>query len=106
MLSVVRSLAVIGFVAVVAAGALMLARQPTIARGHVLEAELLEQLRAHGVTAMSCDREVPIGRHGAAFTCVATMAEGGTQTVAYTMDREGSLTASVKDPASGDPWAN
>ena len=125
-----RTLALTGFVAVVAVGAVMLARQPTVARGHVLEAELLEQLRDQGVTGMACDREVRIGRGGAVFTCVASLAHGGTQTVEYAMDREGGLTASLKAaaegpanaergagsaadrgdrqriPASGDPWAN
>jgi hypothetical protein len=53
---------------------------------------------------MNCDREIPIRRDGARFTCVVTLSSGATQTIAYAMDREGRLTAIAADgssPASG-----
>jgi hypothetical protein len=110
-----RTLAVLLFVAGTAAVAIALARQPTVADGRVMEADLLEQLRKVGVTGMACDRDIPIGRSGAVFTCRATLDSGVTQTVEYTMDRAGGLSANLKSstdgthnqiPASGDPWAN
>jgi hypothetical protein len=103
------------FVAGAAAIAVFLARQPTVADGRVMEADLLEQLRKGGVTGMSCDPKIPIGRSGAVFTCVATLDSGATQTVEYTMDRAGGISASVKSSTDGthnrirphgDPWAN
>jgi hypothetical protein len=110
-----RTLAVLAFIAGVAAVAIWLARLPTVADGQIMEADLLEQLREHGVRGLACDRQIPIGQAGAVFTCVATLDSGATQTVEYAMDRAGSLTASLKGatdpaaqriPASGDPWAN
>jgi hypothetical protein len=110
-----RTLAVLGFIAAVAAIAVFLARRPTVADGRVMEADLLVQLRKNGVTGLACDREIPIGRHGAVFTCIATLDTGATQTIEYTMNRVGGLAASLKDstgathnriPASGDPWGN
>jgi hypothetical protein len=110
-----RTLALLVFIGGVAAIAILLARQPTVADGRVMEADLLEQLRKHGVTGMACDHKIPIGRGGAVFTCLATLDSGATQTVEYTMDRAGGLSASVKSstgaahdriPAHGDPWAN
>jgi len=110
-----RTLALLVFIGGAAAVAIFLARQPTVADGRVMEADLLEQLRQHGVTGMDCDRTIPIGRGGAVFTCMATLDSGATQTVEYTMDRAGGLSASLKSstdgthnriPSHGDPWAN
>jgi hypothetical protein len=112
-----KTLAAIAFITGVAALGIQLARTPTVASGRVLEADLLAQLREHGVTGMACDPEVPIGRDGASFVCVATLDDGATQTVAYTMNRAGSLTAKrmsstgathqpSRIPPSADPWAN
>lgn len=119
-----KTLAVLLFIAGVAALAIHLVQRTTVADGRVMEADLLAQLREHGVTGMSCDREIPIGKQGAVFTCVATLESGATQTVEYRMDRAGALTAALKAetapgepappgrrdaeriPASGDPWAH
>ncbi|HEU4732134.1 MAG TPA: hypothetical protein VFT22_29770 [Kofleriaceae bacterium] len=114
-----RTLALLLFIAGTAAIAVFLARRPTVADGRVMEADLLGQLRKNGVVGMACDREIPIGRQGAVFTCVATLDSGATQTVEYTMDRAGGLSASLKSatdatrdripariPAREDPWDN
>jgi hypothetical protein len=103
------------FIAGVVAVAVFLARRPTVADGRVMEVDLLGQLRKNGVTGIACDRTIPIGRSGAVFTCLATLEDGATQTVEYTMDRAGGLSASLKAstgatrnriPAHGDPWGN
>ncbi|MBC7973454.1 MAG: hypothetical protein H7138_00610 [Myxococcales bacterium] len=114
-----RTLAVLLFIVGAALVAVLLARTPTVADGRVMAADLLEQLRVHGVAEMECDREIPIGLTGAVFTCVATLANGATQTAEYTMDRTGNLSAQLKGETdatpdatprrirpSGDPWAN
>lgn len=93
-----KTLAVIAFIAGMAALGIHLARRPTIADGKVMEADLLDQLRDHGVTGMRCDPKIPIGKRGAVFTCVATLRSGGSQTVEYRMDRTGAMTASIQKP--------
>jgi hypothetical protein len=111
----VRSLAALGFVAAVAALGVWLARQPTVADGQVMAADLLAQLQDHGVTAMTCDPKIPIDRDGAVFRCDATLEDGEIQHIEYAMDREGQLAARLDSssragrrqiPASADPWAN
>lgn len=119
------------FIAGTAAIAIFLATKPTVAAGHVMEEEFLALLRPQGVTGVACDREIPIGRQGAAFACTATLKSGATQLLACTMDRDGKLLATpaappqpagappeVADPpqgadpvhdgirTSGDPWGN
>ena len=108
-----RTLAAIAFIAAAAVLAIVLARTPTVADGRVIEADLLAQLREHGVVGLACDPKIPIRRTGAAFSCRATLDDGSTQTIAYIMDRAGGLTATVSSPdaspripASADPWAN
>ena len=115
-----RTLAVLAFIAGVAVAAIALAGRTTIADGRVMAVDLLDQLREHGVQRMACDREIPIGRHGAVFTCRATLDTGATQIIEYTMDRAGGLSASLaaspakpaapaphrRIPSSGDPWAD
>ena len=106
------------FIAGVAALAIFLARRPTVADGHVMEAELLGLLRAQGVTGVVCDPKIPISHQGAAFACTATLRDGTTQLLDCTMDRDGKLKANPaapprrvrqapsRIPASDDPWAN
>ena len=106
------------FIAGIGALAIFLARRPTVADGHVMEAEFLGLLRAQGVTGVVCDSKIPIGHHGAAFACTATLRDGATLLLDCTMDRDGKLTANpaapprrarqapARIPASDDPWAN
>jgi hypothetical protein len=109
-----RTLAALVFIAGVAAVAVGLARTPTVADGRMVAAELLEAARKDGVVAMECDPAIPIGVHGAAFTCVATLAAGGTQVVDYTYKPDGQYEAKphevilepqARKPAPGDPSA-
>ena len=74
-----------------------------------------EIIRGGKQTGMACDPQIPIGRIGAVFACFATLDDGATQTVEYTMDRAGSLSARLisstettrrRIPASTDPWDN
>lgn len=109
-----RTLAALVFIAGVAAVAIGLARTPTVADGRVVAAELLEDVRKDGVAAMECDRVIPIGVRGATFTCVATLADGATQVVDYTLKPDGDREAKpqpptheprARKPAPGDPPA-
>ena len=115
MLRPMRTFAVLLFIAAAAVVAVQLGRTRTVADGRVIEADLVELLRARGVTGMSCDRDIPIGIDGAAFTCVATLDNGATQTSEYRMDRAGNFrwqpiratgATERRIPPSGDPWAN
>lgn len=90
------------FIAGTAAIAILLATRPTVAAGHVMEAAFLALMRPKGVTSVACDREIPIGRQGAAFACTATLKDGATQRLACTMDRDGKLLAT---PAAAPPPA-
>jgi hypothetical protein len=88
-----RTLAVVVFIAGVAALAVRLARTRTVADGRVMEAEFLALFSPRGVTRIACDREIPIGRHGAVFACTATLRDGATQLLDCAIDRDGKLTA-------------
>lgn len=109
-----RTLTALAFIAAAAALAVQLMRTPTVADGRVIEADLLEQLKALGVATMACDRQIPIGVDGATFQCVATLTSGATQTAAFVMHRGGNYTwklvgetpAAPRIRTSGDPWAN
>lgn len=113
-----RTLAALAFIAGVAAVAVGLARTPTVADGRVIAADRLAEVRAQGVEAssMECDREIPIGVRGAAFTCIATLADGATQVVDYTLTPDGQYEPRpqpptrgrrprLRKPAPGDPRA-
>ncbi len=115
MLQPMRTLAVLLFIAAAAVAAVQLGRTRTVADGRVIEADLVGLLRSRGVAAMSCDRDIPIGVDGAAFTCMATLANGATETAEYRMDRAGNFRWKLiratgaterRIPPSGDPWAN
>jgi hypothetical protein len=101
-----RTLAALVFIAGVAAVAIGLARTPTVADGRVLAAEFLEEVRKDGVVAMECDRAIPIGVRGATFTCVATLADGATQVVDYTLKPNGPPEAKPQPPTRGQRRRN
>lgn len=85
-----RSLAVLAFIGVVAAGALWAAQKKTIARGSVLAAALVDANRAT-VKAMTCDDQVEIGVSGAHFWCRAEFKNGLVERIELTMDRTGTF---------------
>jgi hypothetical protein len=118
----VRTFAALVFIAGVAVAAIWTARIPTVADGRVLEAEILPAFRGQGVVGLACDREVPVGRDGARFGCMASLNGGGRQRLDCTLERDGRFACA---PGSGvmrdepearepgeqnapprDPWAN
>ena len=103
-----RSLAVLAFIAVVAAGALYAAQRKTLARGSVLAADIVAANPAT-LRAMQCDDHVEIGVSGAAFSCRAEFKNGLVEQVRFTMDSEGDIHPDTSTPAesherSADPW--
>jgi len=103
------------FIAAMAAVAIALARMPTVADGRVIAADRLEEVRKDGVVDMDCDAQIPINRAGAAFRCIATLTDGATQLVEYTLRADGQVVwkpsppshaPRPRKPASGDPWGN
>src|SRR6185369_476581 len=93
-----------------------LGRTPTVADGRVIAAGLLEEVRKDGVAELECDPAIPIGVRGATFTCIATLLDGATQVVDYTLKADGQYEARpqppthgprprLRKPAQGDPWA-
>jgi hypothetical protein len=112
-----RALAGVLFVVGVAVVAIALARTPTVADGRSLAGRLLEDTRKSGIAveAMSCDPRVPIGRTGATFTCVATLASGASQVVELRLTPEGNYELKPQPPSRGpaphngarrDPWGD
>jgi len=87
---VLRSLAVLLFIGVVAAGALYAAQKKTIAKGSVLAADIVEANKAT-VRTMECDDNVEIGVNGAAFSCRAEFVNGLVERLQLTMDRAGTF---------------
>ena len=85
-----RSLAVLLFIGVVAAGALYAAQKKTIAKGSVLAADIVEANKAT-VRAMQCDDNVEIGLDGASFSCRAEFVNGLVERLQLTMDRAGTF---------------
>jgi hypothetical protein len=109
-----RTLVALVFIAGVGAVAVGLARTPTVADGRVMAAEVLEDVRKDGVAAVACDPAIPIGVRGATFRCVATLTDGATQVVDFTLTPEGRREArpqpptrgpGARKPAAGDPSA-
>ncbi|HEX7838062.1 MAG TPA: hypothetical protein VF469_11395 [Kofleriaceae bacterium] len=98
-----RTLAAWGFIAGVAALAIWLARTPTVADGRALAADRIEEFRKDGVTGMECDDRIPIGRNGAAFTCIAALQSGATQVVDFTLKPDGSLAWKPQPPTRTPP---
>jgi hypothetical protein len=98
-----RTLAAWGFIAGVAALALWLARTPTVASGRVMAADRIEEFRKDEVTAMECDDRIPIGRTGAAFTCIAALQSGATQVVDFLLKPDGTLAWKPQPPTRTPP---
>src|ERR1700759_1858981 len=98
MLGAMRTLATWGFIAGAAALAIGLARTPTVADGRALAADRIEEFRKDGVTGMECDDRIPIGRNGAAFTCVAALQSGASQIVDFALKPDGSLAWKPQPP--------
>lgn len=103
-----RSLAVLAFIALVAAGALYAAQRKTIARGSVLAADIVAA-NPTTLRAMECEDGVEIGMTGATFSCRAEFKNGLVEQIELTMDREGVIHPREEHPRaplkqSSDPW--
>jgi hypothetical protein len=111
----VRSLAVVVFIAIVAAVAGVAAHSKTVARGEVMAADLLKS-NAGVLTGLSCDPEIPIGVDGAQFWCDAVFKRGGTRRLHFELARTGQIKQIGEDPGKdtgappamridkSDPW--
>jgi hypothetical protein len=90
----VRSIAVVGFIACVASFGLYLAQRRTVLEGSVMAADVVEQLAAEGVVGATarCDDRVPIVAGGARFHCVVHRKDDTVQDLEYTIDASGRMT--------------
>jgi len=105
---VLRSLAVLAFIAAVGAGALYAAQRKTFARSSVLAADIVAA-NPTTLRAMNCDDGVEIGVAGATFSCRAEFKNGLVEQLDLTMDRAGVIhpatsTSPQKLKHSSDPW--
>ena len=103
-----RSLAVVAFIALVAAGALYAAQRKTLARGSVLAADIVAA-NPTTLRAMECEDGVEIGIEGATFSCRAEFKNGLVEQIQLTMDRAGAIHPRDDRPSaplekSSDPW--
>lgn len=96
-----RSLAVLAFIGLVAAGALYAAQRKTIARGSVLAADIVAA-NPTTLRAMECEDGVEIGMNGAKFSCRAEFKNGLVEQLELTMDRAGVI--HPREGQSSDPW--
>jgi hypothetical protein len=78
------------FVGAVAGVAVYFAQRPTIARGDVLAAQLIEA-NPKLVKAVTCDRAIPIGVAGARFSCAIVYRNGERARERFRMDRDGAI---------------
>src|SRR5688572_28319603 len=107
-----RSVGVIVFIAIVGVTAIYFANRPTIARGEVLAADLIETNAT--VKAMNCDKEVPIGMAGARFKCVTEFKNGDSIHYTFALDRAGAIPVVEQGEArsaplikkTSDPWGD
>jgi len=93
----VKRVVTVGFIGAVAVAGIVVGTRSTVADGRVMAAEMLEQVRKtdRRVERIECDREIPIGTHGAKFRCRYFGDDGSTALVELTMGRTGSLAPRV-----------
>ena len=116
MMILMRSLGVILFIAMVGAVALYFAQRPTVARGEVVAAELLESAKKANPTlkALECDPKIPIGNSGATFECDVEFRNGDRVHAKFNWDREGHINEVGRGKAqhtppikkTSDPWGD
>ena len=112
MTDVLRSLGVILFIAIVGTTAAYFAQRPTIARGDVIAADLVQTNKE--VKSMSCDSRIPIGMVGATFHCGIEFHNGEGARLLFAIDRAGRITQ-IQEPErpdepeikkTSDPWGD
>ena len=104
-----RTVALVGFVAAVFAAGVYCAVRPTVARGDVLAADLLES-NAETIDELHCG-DVRIGVDGARFHCMAKFKDRSIGGLDFTMDREGMIHQASDAPRekvkrTSDPWGD
>lgn len=107
-----RSLGVIAFISIAGATGIYFAQRPTIARGEVIAADLVQSNPS--VKSMTCDKEIPIGHAGATFYCGVEFKNGGMARLKFVYDRNGMITQAPDDGPSAvpavkktsDPWGD
>jgi hypothetical protein len=106
----VRSALVVVFVCAAAGVAGYVGQRPTVARGSVLAASLL-QANAKVVRSITCDDHVPLGVDGATFACVVIGKEGGAERDEFHIDRAGMIRRvgpatqhHARAKQANDPW--
>ena len=108
-----RSLAIVVFIGGVAALGVYVAKRPTLARGSVIAAQVLDANRGT-LRAVECEDPIEIGVHGARFSCVAQLRDGTRHRVAFRMDRAGHInvvntgktTTKPVIKKTSDPWGD
>jgi hypothetical protein len=114
---VLPSLAALLFIGAAAAAGVYVGTKPTVIKGDVMAADLLEQFKARGVAKITCDDRIPVTPTGAVFKCRVNGSDGSTAHVEYTMNRAGALSANLLDstsptierpapPPGTDSWSN
>jgi hypothetical protein len=90
-----RTAAVLGFICVVAAAALYLAQRPTVLKGSVMAAEMLDRLGEKAKHfAITCE-DGPISVAGATYECRIVADDGSTATYKFHLDRDGRTTSDL-----------
>jgi len=105
MLVDVRTLLAVLFVAAMAGVAGYLAQRPTIARGEVFAARMLENLQGKHVARVTCDDAIPIEHAGAVFRCEVAAEDGEAGLIEVTVDRTGSTDVKILDRTPGSRHA-
>jgi len=111
-----RSLGVVVFIGLIAGVAIYFAQKPTVARGDVLAAQLLEANKKSypPILALDCDRTVPIGLQGADFSCMVEFKNGDKVPYKFRIDREGRILTmnhgetqrAPQIKKTSDPWGD
>ncbi len=107
-----RNVAVLLFIAAIGSAALYCAQRKTIAHGDVLAAELVQANPL--LQRLDCDKEVPIGLHGAEFACKAFFKNGDEADYKFALDRagrinvvdQGTTRSTPRIKKTSDPWGD
>ena len=106
-------MAVLVFSGGVGTSAVYVSQRPTLAKGKVLGAGLLESNHA-ALRAITCDDEVEVGVDGARFWCRAEFRTGAIERLEFRMERSGAIKQTGRTEEgetrhhvdSSDPWAD
>lgn len=90
-----RTILGIVFIAATAAGAIVLALKPTVARGDALAGIVFEPKAG---VAYTCEDEVVVEGEGPTFQCTAKADDGATETYEVHIDRDGHFDAKIVSP--------